>query len=169
MFIRQKLIYNNPYAYLVKTKWDKKSKKVRQKVSKYLGRIYGLDRVRNRSFIEYFNVEIDNYVSETPFKKIVKDLIQLEFYRHGFEIKEKNLMENGVHTVDIEKIDKVFAMNEGFMNQNTVNQILRYDNLLGETNINIPFKFASLFVNAGIDIEKELFIALYQKSFSDNI
>ncbi len=168
MFIRQKTIYNNPYAYLVRTKWDKRSKKVKQKVSKYLGRIYNLDRVRNTSFEEYYGVDIDKYVSESTLKKIVRDLVQLEFHKHGFEQDGQGIMKNGIHSIQVDKIDKVFAMNEGFMNQNSLKEILKYDSLLAEGQQNIPFKFASLFVNAGIDIDKPLFIAIYQKFFSDN-
>lgn len=169
MFIRQKTIYNNPYAYLVRTKWDKRSKKVKQKVSKYLGRVYHLDKVRNISFEEYYGVNLDKYVSESDLKKIVSDLVQLELYKHGFEQSREGIMENGTHSVDLNKIDKVFSMNEGFMNYNTLKEIFKYDFLLGDEAKNVPFRFASLFVNAGIDIEKGLFIAIYQKFFSDNI
>ena len=169
MFIRQKTIYNNPYAYLVRTKWDKRSRKVKQKVSKYLGRIYHLDKVRNISFEEYYGVDIDKYVSESDLKKVVRDLVQLEFYKHGFELSENGIMENGAHSIELDKIDKVFSMNEGFMNHNTLREIFKYDSLLGDETKNVPFKFAALFVNAGIDIDKGLFIAIYQKFFSDNI
>ena len=72
MFIRQKIIYNNPYAYLVRTKWDKRSKKVKQKVSKYLGKIYHLERVKDTTFSDYYSCDIEKYIYDTPLKKMGK-------------------------------------------------------------------------------------------------
>jgi hypothetical protein len=169
MFIRQKMIANKPYAYLVRSKWDKRSKKVKQKVSKYLGKIQTLDRIRNTSFSEYYHVDVDEYVLKHDLHHLVRDLVELEFYRHGFIKKNTATMINGENEVDIEKLETVYAMNEGFMNKNTLRQIFKYDRLLDEREHKIPYKFAALFVNAGIDLDKELFIALYQKYFSDSL
>lgn len=169
MFIRQKTIANQQYAYLVRTKWDKRSKKVKQKVSKYLGRIHTLDKIRNIPFSEYYHVDVDEYVLKHDLKHLVRDLVELEFYRHGFIKKNATCMMNGEQKVDIEKLEKVYAMNEGFMQKNTVRQIFKYDKLLDEHERRVPYKFAALFVNAGIDLDKELFIALYQKHFSDSL
>ena len=169
MFIRQKLISNRPYAYLVNTKWDKRSKKVRQKVSRYLGRIIFLERVKNTSFSDYYSVDISKYVADNDLKTILRDLIELEFYRHGFLRRSKYMMLNGSKAVDLENIEEVYAMNEGFMNKYTLRSILKYHDLLEEGTTRIPFKFAALFVNAGIDLDKALFIELYQKLFSENL
>lgn len=164
------MIYNNPYAYLVRTRWDKKSKKVKQKVSKYLGKIYYLEKVRNVSFFEFYNdKDVEKYSSETPLNTIIMDLVRLEFYRHGFECKSSFILESGDQCINIDNIDKVYAINDGFMNKNTLRQILKYDSLLEEGTKNVPFRFAALFINAGISIDKELFIQLYQRFFSDNI
>ena len=169
MFIRQKIIYNNPYAYLVRTKWDKRSKKVKQKVSKYLGKIYHLERVKDITFSEYYSCDIEKYIYETPLKKMVDDLVRLELYRHGFTKLTKNTMTDGIKVIDITNIEKVLGLNEGFMHKSTLKQILKYDSLLDENERKIPFKFASLFVTAGINIDKELFILLYQKLFSESV
>jgi hypothetical protein len=60
-------------------------------------------------------------------------------------------------------------MNEGFLHRSTILEIYKYDKLLSETIHNVPFRFAALFVNAGLDIEKEVFIELYQRFFSNQI
>ncbi|MFW6230658.1 MAG: hypothetical protein ACOC32_01395 [Nanoarchaeota archaeon] len=166
MFIRQKIIYNQPYAYLVRTRWDKRSKKVKQKVSRYLGKIHNPDRIRNTAFSDYHDVDISSYLESADLKRIVADLVELEFHRHGFVKKSKYVMTNGILDVELDRLKKVFAMNEGFMNKHTVRDIFTYDKLLEEGTTRVPFKFAALFVNAGIDIDKELFIGLYEKLFS---
>ncbi|MFW5852650.1 MAG: hypothetical protein ACOCUR_01335 [Nanoarchaeota archaeon] len=172
MFIREKIIYNKPYAYLVKTRWDKRSKKVKQKVHKYLGKIYKLEKVRNILFEEYFSFELETYVEETDLKDILYNLIEVELFRHGFEKSEKgDLMVLGDISIPLspKDIEKVYQMNEGYLNKYTLKEIMRYYTLLDESINNVPFRFAALFVNAGINIDKDLFIQLYQKLFSDNI
>ena len=169
MFIREKIINNQSHAYLVSTRWDKKSKKVKQKVSKYLGKITRLEKVRNTPFLDYFTQysSLENYIQSNSLKKIILDLVELELYRHGFSKKvgSKYIMLNGEHEIDITNLKKPMALNEGFMHQKTILAIFRYDKLLDEEN-KIPYKFAALFVNAGVDIDKDLFIELYQKTFS---
>lgn len=170
MFIREKIIYNQPYAYLVKTRWDKKSKKVKQKVHKYLGRIHRLDRIKNTTYSEYFKIDnFETHLSKVDIRNLVRNLIELELYRHGFIRKTKLRMFNGDITIDLEKMEKVYALNEGFLNRYTVKEIYKYDKLLEEGTIDVPFKFAALFVNAGLDIDKDLFIELYRKLFSDTM
>ncbi len=170
MFIREKIISNTPYAYLVRTKWDKRSKKVKQKVSKYLGKIHRLERVKNTTYKEYFQIiNLESHVSEISLSQLVHNLIELELYRCGFTKKSKHKMTNGVITIDIEFPEHVYAINEGFLHRKTILEIFKYDKLLDDSVTNVPFKFAALFVNAGIDIDKELFIEVYRHYFSDQI
>ena len=63
VFIRLKNINGKQYAYLVENKWYKrkfksKSKGPRQKVSKYLGRVYNFEKVIDKDFLGF--KEIDN-------------------------------------------------------------------------------------------------------------
>lgn len=170
MFIREKIISNQPYAYLVRTKWDKRSKKVKQKVSKYLGKIQRLDRIKNTTYTEYYHiVNLESHISDITLQDLVHNLIELELHRHGFFKKSKHKMTNGSITIDIEFPEHVYALNEGFLHRKTILEIYKYDKLLSETINNVPFRFAALFVNAGLDIEKDLFIELYQRFFSDQM
>ncbi len=168
MFIRSKTISGRKYAYLVRTKWDKRSKKVKQKVSKYLGPIVQLEQISDLSFFDYYDYDFETYINTVKIDDLVFDLVELELVKHGFTKKSKNVLVNGPIEVDIKKMDKVFSMNEGFMHRFTLKEIGRYDKIL-DAKKRIPYKFAALFVNAGIDIEKELFVELYQRFFSNNI
>lgn len=169
MFIRAKTISGRNYAYLVRTRWDKRSKTVKQKVSKYLGPITKLDKVKDIAFFDYYKFDKEKYINEVKIERLVRDLAELELYRHGFIKLNSSTMTNGVHKVDIEHVSQVFELNEGFMNKHTLKAILHYDKILDENERRIPYKFAGLFVNAGLDIDKELFVELYQRLFSDSV
>jgi hypothetical protein len=169
MFIRSKTISNKNYAYLVRTRWDKRSKKVKQKVSKYLGPIKKLDKVKDKDFFEYYNHERDNYINNVKMKDLIRDLVEHELYKHGFLRLGKYKMSNGLIEVNPDKVEKVFELNEGFLNRHTLREIERYDKILDEKESKIPYKFAALFVNAGLDIDQSLFVELYQRFFSSTL
>ncbi len=166
MFIREKKINGKNYAYLVSTRWDKRSKKVKQKVSKYLGKVAYLDKIKEKSFKDYYEVDVERYAYERELNDIVPDLVELDLFRHGFE-KKDGMMLNGEHSIDPRAVKGVFYMNEGYLSEDMLNQILRYDKILGKSESRIPFKFAELFVAAGLSIDKDLFVALYRRFFSD--
>lgn len=171
IFIRQKIIYNRPYAYLVSTRWDKRSKKVKQKVSRYLGKIIRLEKVEDTGFLDYYpDIEdIDEYVKHNPIKDIVKDLVELELYRHGFSKQHGRMMINDKIKIEINRLptmDGVFSMNEGFLAKETIKEILDFEKIFQKAEKRHPFDFAALYVNAGIDIDKRLFISLYKRFFS---
>ena len=170
MFIRAKTISGKRYAYLVRTRWDKKSKKVRQKVSRYLGPIITLDKIKDTGFFDYYNkYDSDDYINNVSIKQLVRDLVELELNNHGFSKKTAEIMTNGVLDVRIPYVPNVFSMNEGYLNRFTLKEIEKYDKILDTDDKRIPFKFAGLFVNAGLDIEKNLFVELYQRFFKDSI
>jgi hypothetical protein len=175
VFIRSKIIYGRKYAYLVKTKWDKKSKKVKQKVSKYLGSIQKFERIKNTDFLSYNEINYDHYIENKSIKDIVLDLAELELFRHGFikietpKYKKQRIMSNGVKQFDLMNLNEVLEINEGYMNKITLKEIERYDKVLDENEKRIPFKFAALFVNAGIDIDENMFIDLYKRFFSEKL
>ena len=169
MFIRSKTISGRDYAYLVRTRWDKRKKTVRQKVSKYLGSITKLEKIKDITFFDYFDYDKDRYIANVSMKELVRDLVEFELFKHGFTKKSKYRMTNGVIEAQLDNMTEVFSMNEGYMNKHTLKEIERYYKILDQDEKKIPYKFAALFVNAGIDIDKELFIELYQKFFSDSI
>ncbi len=153
------------------TRWDKRSKKVKQKVSKYLGRIRHLERLKNTTFDEYFSLDDKiSYAKTAHIHEIVKDLVELDLYRHGFTRENGRMMSDGRHSIDPDRLKdmkEVFAMNEGFLAKDTIRAILDYEKIFQKSEKRYAFDFAALFVNAGIDMDKELFIALYKRFFPD--
>src|SRR3989338_1064166 len=79
VFIRVKnRVYNgksSDYAYLVENKWGKYGP--RQKVKKYLGKIYKFDAVKDFDFV----------IVDGSYKKLMIYLFENELKRHGFELK----------------------------------------------------------------------------------
>ena len=65
-FIRTKKIKGAEYAYIVENKWRKRRKnKVKQIMSKYLGRVFRFDRVSVLDFFEFYKIEdINKYLIE---------------------------------------------------------------------------------------------------------
>src|SRR3989344_7566946 len=93
-FLRMKLIKGKDYAYLVENLWKKEGKSSRQKVKRYVGRVYSFELKEdlNLGFLLFINEEnIEKYVKSSTFMKIIKDLINWEFYKHGISNTEFNV------------------------------------------------------------------------------
>lgn len=145
-FIRIKKVKGHRYAYLVENKWTNKG--ARQKVGKYLGRIYSPEKKTQKGLKEHLNIkDIKSYVKENDFKKIINDLVSLELHKHGIDNVYFGKQGN-----------KVIALNQGFLCEHTLNALLSH----------VPdeddgFKLAELITGAGIDIEQNVFIELFEK------
>ncbi len=143
MFIRKKKIKGREYAYLVENKWTEKG--TRQKVSRYLGKVLMPERRAEITIKEHLKVEdIKGYAAETGFKKIISDLVAVELFNHGVK--------------SLDNINGVLQINEGFLCRHTVNELLNYAG-----NDESGIKLAELITGAGIKVEKDLFISLFDK------
>lgn len=170
MFIRIKNIKNKkgrvyPYAYLVGNKWYKrggngKDKGSRQRVIGYLGRVHSFSKVKDDDFFEYLKVEdIEKYVSKGK-NKAIKDLVEWEFYRHGvdgFKVDFRN------SKVIREGKEVSLKINEGFLNSWTLNRLLRF-RFKGEDRED-GLRLAKAFVEAGLEVPKEVFVGIFNKVF----
>ena len=153
MFIRTKKIKGNEYAYLSENKWSKRSKKVKQETKKYLGRIYRFDKVKDVEF---------NFNAEYP-GDLIRAVVCWELRKHGFEEK-KGVWQKDSCFVDL-KANKVYGkrgcvaigMNEGYLADYTLRRLFYY------TRIKDGYDYAKKFVEAGLDIPKQVFIDIYQK------
>ena len=95
-FIRTKKINGKEYAYLVSNKWYKrkhkgKNKGPRQKVSKYLGRVYVFNKVNDKDFLTFKNIkDLEQYLKNNSNNRssIFKDLIEWELWRHSINKEE---------------------------------------------------------------------------------
>ena len=156
MFIRTKKIKGNEYAYLSENKWSKRSKKVRQMTKKYLGRVYRFDKAKNIEF------SFDDSLSPGD---LIRAVVSWELERHGFK-RNKNMLEKGGCFVDL-RDNSVYGnrgaiaigMNQGFLADYTLRRLFHY------TRIKDGYDYAKKFVEAGLDIPKEVFIELYKKIF----
>ncbi|MBW2980733.1 hypothetical protein KY360_04935 [Candidatus Woesearchaeota archaeon] len=182
-FIRTKRIKKKSgnvytYAYLVENKWKKRAigkKKSRQKVKAYLGRVYGLDKKSDIDFLAHFCIDnVDDYIKSRDKKGIVIDLVKYELHKHGFD-EVGSLVSNGSVFFDLDKVEFsvlesykrkegiVLSLNEGFMCKETVRRVMHFYS--EGTEEEIGYKFAKAFVEAGIDVPKEVFVGLFGKLF----
>lgn len=145
-FIRIKEVKGQRYAYLVENKWTERG--ARQKVGKYLGRIYAPQKGKKTGLKEYLSVkDLKGYVEDSDFKKIINDLMALELYNHGLN-----------HFYTEKQGNKVIALNQGFLCEHTLKALLNYSPEEDQ-----GLRLAELITGAGIDIEKEVFVELFEK------
>ena len=118
MFIRIKNIRKKgktyKYACIVSNKWRKTRKEAKQKVKKYLGRVYFFDKVSNKDFFGYYSInDVGGYIKNNDKNKIIGDMIRFELINHGFKEKGDFLADNNIY------FDK--RNNELFVNKEKTN------------------------------------------------
>ncbi|HLC61368.1 MAG TPA: hypothetical protein VJJ52_08145 [Candidatus Nanoarchaeia archaeon] len=158
-FFRVKKIKGIEYAYLVENEWKRKGS--RQKVKAYLGRAYRLNRANKIDFSEFIrNNKIENYVHDNEVNKIIKDLIEWELLNFNVNRGEFSVdLEN--KTLQRHKKNAVLVMNEGFMCNHTISNLLDFRPEDNEGNGG--YNFARTFVEAGISVPQDVFIGLFAK------
>lgn len=160
-FIRLKKINGNDYAYLVENKWYKrkfksKNKGSRQKVSKYLGKVYFFDKEKDIEFINFKNIDdLEQYLKNNNKNQIVKDLVEWELLRHNIDKKEFIVNFNDKK---IKKKNKEISLklNEGFLNSYTLNRLFSLKS-------NDSYYLAKCFVEAGVEVPKEVFVGMFSE------
>ncbi len=173
MFIRSKKIKNQEYAYLVKNIWRKRKKSSRQKSSKYLGKLYKFNKIKNNSLEEYINItDLNKYLENTIHKKIIKDLFRLELLNHGFHQKSQNifLLDNfkvnlSKKTVIDTKTKKPICLeiNNNFLCNYTLSRLIDFIPKKGLTELQIGKQLANSFESAGILVHKDVFVIIAKK------
>lgn len=170
MFIRVKKIYGNEYGYLVRNRWTKKGP--RQKTRKYLGKVIKLEKVKNMSLLDILKYKnLDFFVENYKFKDIVRKLAELELLKHGFKSEGKGVVYRlDDYRFDLSKLtttkagkNVVLRINEGLLCGKGIELLMKFLPKEGEQQTAVAL--AEAFVNAGIDIEKEVFIKIFQKIY----
>ena len=153
MFIRTKKVKKRDYAYLVKNVWTKKGP--RQKTIKYLGLVIELSEVNPRNSIN----------TNGSVKEIYIELMKRELIVRGFEFLDNVFKFNDI-TVNLDKPfvrkksrNVVLKMNEGFLCAETIK--ILYNHTMQEDFTGK--RFAEDILEAGINIEKDVFVQLYEK------
>lgn len=170
-FIRIKKINGKEYAYLVENKWYKrgfksKGKGSRQRVSRYLGRVYSFDKANEQDFCYYKNInDVQQYLIDNNYEEVIKDLVRWELHRHNIDFTLYNVdfsskkITKNIRTVSgnpVSKKEVSLRLNEGFLNSYTLRRLF---NLRKEDS----FYLAKCFVDAGISVPKEIFAGLFSE------
>ena len=162
-FIRTKKISGKEYAYLVENKWYKrgfksKGRGPRQKVSRYLGRVYNFDIKNNDDFFTFKEINnLDQYLKNNNKEKIIKELVEWEFWRHSID-KEQFTIDFVSKKVLRSNREVSLKINDGFLNNYTLSRLFNLK-LVDRGS----YYLAKCFVEAGIEIPKEVFVGVFGK------
>ena len=167
MFLRIKKINKIQYAYLVDNRWYKRRTKgrgkgPRQKVKKYLGRVYSFDKVEDKHFFDFKNIgNIEEYIKNNEKNDIIKDLVELELFKH--KIGKEFLINFDDKKVLKGNKEVSLAINEGFLNSYTLARLLdfKFEHDAEKAGLD----FAKYFVEAGIEVPKEVFVGIFGKVY----
>jgi len=162
-FIRTKKVDGKDYAYLVENKWYKrrfkgKGRGPRQKVSKYLGRVYSFNKVNDNDFFNFKNInDVEQYLKNNDKQKIFKDLVEWELFRHNIN-KEEFTIDFSNKKITKNNREVSLKINEGFLNRFTLNRLFNLKS--GDS-----YYLAKCFVEAGIEVPKEVFVGIFGKVY----
>ena len=188
MFLRIKKINNIQYAYLVDNRWYKrrtkdKGKGSRQKVRKYLGRVYSFDKVEDKHFFDFKKIgNIEEYIEKNGKNGVIKGLVEWELFRHNINKDEfdidfinkkilkcsknsENFLAHKKSRSDflVNKKEVSLAINEGFLNSYTLARLLDFK--FGYDAEKAGLELAKYFVEAGIEVPKEVFVGIFGKVY----
>ncbi|MBI2541813.1 hypothetical protein HYV80_03840 [Candidatus Woesearchaeota archaeon] len=158
-FFRIKKIKNKEYAYVVENEWH--SKGSRQKVKGYLGRVYRFESKNNAGFLEFVKAgDARNYIESNS--KVFHELIEWELFKNGIDKKEflidmnnKKVQKNGRNVA--------LMVNEGFLCSATLKNLLEFKPEADGPNEG--YRFARVFIEAGIKVPHDVFIGLFGKMY----
>lgn len=193
MFIRKKKINGIEYAYLVRNKWvkEKGSRQKAKYMGKILKleNIHNLDF--SKHIQDKYNTNINGFILNQSRSDIINEIVIFELKKKGFKIdeieitttienygdakrtvKQKNkivvMAYNDFYYKDRKLLKKknhrevILEMNEGFLCSFALNKIIKAK-LTGYDDREKAIGFAKLILEAGIKIEGELFVLLYNK------
>lgn len=160
VFFRIKKIKGNEYAYAVENEW--KANTSRQKVKGYLGKAYRFDLKNDIDFKQFVKADsIKGYIEGNDKSKIINDLLEWELFRFDVD-KSVFLIDFGNKKIRKSKRDVVLLINEGFLCSLTLMNLLEFK--LADEHID-AYRFARVFVEAGIKVPQEVFVALFEKLY----
>lgn len=164
------------YAYLVSIR-HRKTKTPKQKVKKYLGRIYKLEKKDNKPFKEFIAQDLDYYFKKTPLKRIKKDLIKVELLNYGFLEISKDIFtfnEFRVNLNNLEVLDNKnnpisLEINNNFINSYTLSKILNYTPPKNLSQLNLAKEYANSLLSLGLTLPEDVFVRLFKKEFQTKL
>ena len=162
MFVRTKTIKDKKYGYLVQNTWKKQ--KVKQTVKKYLGKLITLDKKYSKEI-----KKVEDFDWDKPLKLIFREIIADEFERRGFVKKNtRYILDDLIVNLSTCKIqekgkDVVLLLNGRYVFGKLLAQIQNF--YASEEGYERGKALATLFSDVGINVDKEVFVALYRKIY----
>ena len=162
MFVRTKKIKRYHYAYLVENTWKKKSS--RQKVSKYLGRVYEFSDISQHSPIP---------LDDMDYPESVVRLISLHLKQIGFvevenetgTVLAKDNLGFSADTLSFSHLKTgkpvVLKSFDGYLCNHTIKQLSDFKKTGDEEQTG--YALAKACIAAGLNIPKESFVELFEK------
>lgn len=161
-FIRVKRISGKEYGYLVENSWTRSGP--RQKVAKYLGSVRRPPKEKSEDLGRFLGLAegagVGEWITKTSFREIAAKLMLWELGNHG--INGESGLKINIETGEfLEGKGKavVASLNEGFLCSHTAKKLLEYDPATDYSGYNL----ADALTAAGIAVEKEVFISLFEK------
>ena len=154
MFIRTKKIKGKEYAYLVENRWNKKSKKVKQRFKKYIGPVYRV----NGGMVGFEVDDIEKYCKKR-FDEIVKDLVNFEVRNLGLNCK----VDFRKFKVFVDGKEAVIKLNEGYLCGMNLRNLFCFRPREHEDEMQLGGRLAKAFVDCGLRVPSEVFVKLYEK------
>lgn len=164
MFVRTKRFKGKEYAYLVENKWTKRG--TRQKAIKYLGKVItpSIREIFDEENVPYCDLE---EVRRTKsYKEALKKILYFEVQRLIFN-DDENISIN-VNKQEVLCDDKrcVLKLKEGFFCGYTLKRLFNL-HYFGQDKLEFGYKLAEGFLICGISLDKELFVEICNKAFSE--
>ena len=166
-FVRVKKIKGKEYAYLVENRWKNKSS--RQKVTGYLGRVVRLVLEQETDFFSRYAIDDkEQFLKSVSKHELLRKIVQNELSNHGFSDGEDAQMrwndvvvDLNARTVGRNKTKVTLGMREGFLADMTLKLLLDFNETGSQAELSL--KLAKAFVEAGIKVDEELFVSVYEK------
>lgn len=158
VFVRIKTIKGHRYAYLVENYWTGTSS--RQKVSEYLGKVLEFPMKQSAPAPDMSG----DYAS------CVDELIAWHLIQMGFRRKDhlmiKGKLAYNLNTQEFseseERAQCVIKANDGYLFKKNAKELKTF--LAAGTDQQAGLELAKRVVNCGLDLPKELFVALFEKA-----
>lgn len=166
MFIRVKKIKNKEYCYFVQNKW-KKNRGTHQKVKEYLGPLLRMNCKENNFFDFYKIKDLNIFLKKKDKKALLFDILKWQLSNLGFKKDNDELKKNDLtfnkKVMTLKKNNKkiVIRNNEGYLCSQTIKSIIQFEKTGDIEKDSVAL--ARAFVDAGLNIPKEVFIAFFEK------
>ena len=159
MFIRIKKRENAKYAYLVRNKRYKTTPYHRQRVIKYLGKVFKPKKA----------IKTRINLTNLTFQDSIIYLIKTELINYNFKQKNNNFTQEKIiinlkkRNVSKNKKPISIELNEGFLNNYTLKELLNFKYKVNQPPLTQGHTLANLLISAGIKLSPSKFLKLFKK------